>query len=82
LAFGEHLATEEFEREFGVSVQGEMTGLTAFILSEQEPQLKPIVGASGHRCKGIGFRVLHHALEEAKGLSTLRQGDARRSERR
>ena len=53
------------------TVGGDVVGLVSLIEQEQQAEIEPIVVSSRHRGKGIGRKLLQHAVERAKAAGAL-----------
>ena len=71
LEFDIHLQSIGSDHLFVVELQGEVVGLTSLIQNDQEAELEPVIVSSKHRSKGIGAKLIDHAVEEAKKLDVL-----------
>ncbi|MDY7109007.1 MAG: GNAT family N-acetyltransferase, partial [Planctomycetota bacterium] len=71
LEFDDHLAKVGPERIWVATVGGDVVGLVSLIEQEQQAEIEPIVVSSRHRGKGIGRKLLQHAVERAKAAGAL-----------
>lgn len=69
--FDSHLDLVGPEKIWGVESGGELVGMTALVVRDQEAEIEPVIVSSDSRGKGIGRALLKHAVEEAKKLGVL-----------
>lgn len=64
--FDEYLNTGGLRGTWIAEVDGTVVGLTGLIVRGEDAEIEPLIVATPHRGKGIGTRLLEHAVEEAK----------------
>ncbi len=69
--FDQHLARVGPERVWIAVLDDEPVGLVSLILEGEQAEVEPIVVSSAHRDKGIGRKLLDHAIEKARELGVL-----------
>ena len=71
LEFDKHLECVGLDNIWLAESEGEVIGFTSLIKKDQEAEIEPIVVAHKHRGKGVGERLIKHAVEEAKKQKIL-----------
>ena len=71
LEFDQHLDKVGPDRIWLAEVSGHIAGLTALIVEGEEAEVEPLIVSAAHRGRGIGRRLLAHAVEQAKELGVL-----------
>ena len=64
--FDEYLKTVGLRGPWVADVAGAVVGLTGLIVRGEDAEIEPLIVASAHRGRGIGTRLLEHAVEEAQ----------------
>ncbi|MHC4728632.1 MAG: GNAT family N-acetyltransferase [Planctomycetota bacterium] len=71
LEFDAHLSRVGSERVWVATSGEEIIGFVSLILDDEQAEVEPIVVSSQHRGRGIGQKLLNHAIEQAKKLGVL-----------
>lgn len=71
LEFDKHLELIGEEKIWLAESGGEVIGFTSLIQNGEEAEIEPVVVSSGHRGKGVGEKLIKHAVEEARKLKVL-----------
>jgi N-acetylglutamate synthase-like GNAT family acetyltransferase len=71
LEFDQHLERVGPESIWIAEIDGEIVGFTSLIMKDQEAEIEPIIVANKHRDKGVGERLVRHAVEKAKKQKVL-----------
>jgi GNAT superfamily N-acetyltransferase len=66
MAFDAYLGNAHLAAVWVVEQEGVVVALSGLLLEGEEGEVEPIVVRSGERSKGIGLRLLEHAIDEAK----------------
>ena len=71
LEFDGHLDRVGAERIWVAWVDDEAVGLTSLIVDGEEAEVEPLIVARVHRGRGVGRKLLEHAVEQARELGVL-----------
>ncbi|MHC4932557.1 MAG: GNAT family N-acetyltransferase [Planctomycetota bacterium] len=64
--FDEYLKHPKFAIAWVAEEAGAVVGLTGLLVDGEEAEIEPVVVRSGHRDRGIGRRLIDHAVAEAR----------------
>jgi GNAT superfamily N-acetyltransferase len=68
MEFDGHLSSVGPERVWIAASGEDVLGFVSLIVEGEQAEVEPIVVSAGHRGRGIGERLLKHAVDEAKRL--------------
>jgi len=67
-AFDKYLRNERLHGPWVAEHQGVVVGMTGLLVGGSEAEVEPVVVSAGFRSKGVGKKLVRHAVAEARGL--------------
>ena len=64
--FDKYLKHPKFAIAWVAEEAGSVVGLTGLLVDGEEAEIEPVVVRAGHRARGVGRRLIDHAIAEAR----------------